>query len=142
VAFKIARTVLFGDCDPAGAIYTPRIAYFVVEATHEFFADLLGGPGVRTLLGMGILPPARALDIEFLSPLVWDDRLEIEVTAQELQVHSFSLLIVGRKTSGVVAFRSTFAQVCVSPETLRPVEVPGPLRLALSKALHEKSREA
>jgi acyl-CoA thioesterase FadM len=34
--FKTTRTILFGDCDPGGVIYTPRVAHFVVEATHEF----------------------------------------------------------------------------------------------------------
>ena len=28
--------VMFGDCDPAGIVYTPRISYFVIEAVHDF----------------------------------------------------------------------------------------------------------
>jgi 4-hydroxybenzoyl-CoA thioesterase len=133
--FKTTRTILFGDCDPGGVIYTPRVAHFVVEATHDFLAALLGGPAVRHLFSLGILPPARSLTIEYLSPLVWDDNLEIEVTVKEVRPHSFSFSLVGRKHSGDVAFHASLAQVCVSPETLRPVAVPESLRVALSKEL-------
>lgn len=52
----IKRTVLFGDCDPEGIVYTPRFSYFVLEAVQEALGVWLGGPGLRTLLGFRILP--------------------------------------------------------------------------------------
>ena len=67
--FITKRTILFGDCDPAGIIFTPRVAYFVVEAVHEFLTHILGGPGIRRIFAMDVLPPARAMSIEFLFPL-------------------------------------------------------------------------
>jgi acyl-CoA thioester hydrolase len=75
------------------------------------------------------------LTIEYLSPLVWDDNLEIEVTVKEVRPHSFSFSLVGCKSSGDVAFHASLAQVCVSPKTLRPVAVPESLRVALTKEL-------
>jgi YbgC/YbaW family acyl-CoA thioester hydrolase len=135
MSFRTTRTILFGDCDPGGVIYAPNVAHFVVEATHEFLAALLGGPAVRHLFGLGILPPARSLSIEYLSPLIWDDDLEIEVRVKEVREHSFSFSLVGRKTSGDVAFQASLAQVCVSPKTLRPVVLPESLRAALTKEL-------
>ncbi|PBD21856.1 thioesterase, partial [Pseudomonas aeruginosa] len=44
----IKRTVLFGDCDPEGIVYTPRFSYFVLEAVQEALGVWLGGPGLRT----------------------------------------------------------------------------------------------
>jgi len=129
--FTTKRTVLFGDCDPAGFVYTPRVTYFVIEAVHEFLTHILGGPGVRGLFAMGILPPARALSIEFLAPMVWDEIIDIEVSCEEPKTTSFTFLVVGRKASGEVAFRSTFTQVCISPESKRPISIPEPLRRAL-----------
>ncbi len=41
----IKRTVLFGDCDPEGIVYTPRFSYFVLEAVQEALGVWLGGPG-------------------------------------------------------------------------------------------------
>lgn len=129
--FKTTRTILFGDCDPAGVIYTPRVADFVVEAVHDFIAHLLGGPAVRQLFALGILPPARALTIEYLAPMVWDDVIDIEVSCEEPKTTSFTFLLVGRKSSGQVMFQSKFTQVCVSPDDKRPIPIPEALRRAL-----------
>lgn len=129
--FTTTRTVLFGDCDPAGVIYTPRVAHYVTEAVHDFTAHLLGGPAVRRLFAMGILPPARALAIEYLAPLVWDDVIVIEVSCEEAKTTSFTFLLVGRKASGQIMFRSTFTQVCISPNTNQPTPIPDELRRAL-----------
>ena len=43
--FIITRTILFGDCDPAGIVYTPRIAYFETHAIADIPAGTAGAPG-------------------------------------------------------------------------------------------------
>lgn len=132
--FKTSRVILFGDCDPAGAIYTPRVAHFVVEAALEFLSYALEESAARRLFAMGILPPARALSIEFLHPMVWDQRIDIEVSVKEIRDHSFSLLLAACNTDSEVTFRATITQVCVSLETKRPVLLPDTLRTALERA--------
>lgn len=130
--FVTSRTILFGDCDPAGIVYTPRIAYFVIEAIHEFLSHRLGGEGLRTLFSMGILPPARALSIEFLAPMTWGEVIAIEVDSDEPGTSSFSFAVEGRQIAGEVTFRAAMTQVCVCPERKQPVPVPDALRQALS----------
>ena len=132
--FITKRTVLFGDCDPGGVIYTPRVAYFAVEAVHEFLADALGGPAIRELFSLGILPPARSLSIEFLSPCTWDDELIIEVSPARVGGTSFTCQVIARKEDAVV-FRAALTQVCICPETQRPVPLPERLAHALNAAL-------
>jgi len=129
--FKIQRTVLFGDCDPAGAIYTPRVAHYVIEAVMEFQASRLKGPAARKILDMGVLPPARNLSIDFIAPLTWDDRIEMEVTSTNVGTTSFTCEVTARREDGEVAFQARLVQVCVSPETRRPVTLPEGLRHAL-----------
>lgn len=130
--FVTSRKILFGDCDPAGIVYTPRIAYFVIEAIHEFLSHRLGGEGLRKLFAMGILPPARALSIEFLAPMTWDEVIAIEVSGDEPKTTSFSFAVEGRQASGEVSFRAAMTQVCVCPERKQPVALPDALRQALS----------
>lgn len=129
--FKTQRTVLFGDCDPAGAIYTPRVAHYVVEAVMEFQASRLQGPAARKIFDMGVLPPARNLSVDFMAPLTWDDRIEMEVTCTTVGTTSFTCAVTARREDGVVAFQARLTQVCVSPETRRPVALPEHLRQAL-----------
>ena len=133
--FTTKRTILFGDCDPAGIIFTPRVAYFVVEAVHEFLTHILGGPGIRRIFAMGVLPPARAMSIEFFSPMVWDDVIDVDVRCEEPKNTSFSFIVTGRNASDEDTFRSTFTQVCISPEDKRPTPVPDALRRALVDSL-------
>jgi len=132
--FTTKRTVLFGDCDPAGVIYTPRISYFVVEAVHEFLTAVLGGPAVREMFSMGILPPARAMSVEYLAPFSWDAELTITVVPTEARNTSFGFTVTARTGESEEVFRAAFTQVCVSPETKRPVPVPDRLARALAEA--------
>ncbi len=129
--FTTTRTVLFGDCDPAGIVYTPRIAYFAIEAIHEFLSDRLGGEGLRKVFAMGILPPARALSIEFLSPMTWDEVISIEVGSEAPGTTSFGFVVEGRQASGEVTFRASMTQVCICPESKQPTALPDALRQAL-----------
>jgi acyl-CoA thioesterase FadM len=131
--FRTSRVILFGDCDPGGVIYSPRVAHFVVEAGLAFLSDALGGPAARRLFSMGILPPARALSIEFLHPMTWDEEIDIEVSAERVGEHSFTLLVVASNARGNLTFRGTITQVTISPETRRPVPLPLELRTALEK---------
>ena len=130
--FSLRRRILFGDCDPAGVIYTPRISDFVVEATHDFLAARLGGPAVRTMMAMGILPPARALNVEFLNLLSWDEQIDITVAVAELGQSSIHLAVEALNAQGQPAFRARMTYVCISPKTRRPVAIPKPLRVALA----------
>lgn len=130
--FTTTRTVVFGDCDPAGIVYTPRIAYFVIEAIHEFLSHRLGGEGLRKVFAMGILPPARALSVEFLSPMTWDEVISIEVRGEAPGTTSFSFAVEGRQASGEVTFRASMTQVCINAESKQPTALPDALRQALA----------
>ncbi len=132
--FQTSRVILFGDCDPGGVVYTPRIAHFVVEAGLEFLSAVLAGPAARRIMSMGILPPARALSIEFLHPMVWDQRIDIEVSVKHIGEHSYSMQLDAFDVHRTATFRATLTQVCVSPDTKRPVVVPAELRAALEAA--------
>ncbi|MGG2547892.1 acyl-CoA thioesterase [Pseudomonas aeruginosa] len=92
----------------------------------------LGGPGLRTLLGFRILPPARAFSLEFLHPVTWDDELTMQVGVSNVGTHSFSFSVEGRLSPDVVAFTASLTQVCVSPDTREVMEVPAQLRALLA----------
>jgi len=132
--FRTSRVILFGDCDPGGVIYAPRVAHFVVEAGLAFLSDALDGPAARRLFSMGILPPARALSIEFLHPMVWDETIEIEVSAERFGEHSFTFSVGASNAEGHKTFRACITQVTISPETKRPVSLPLELRAALERS--------
>ena len=128
--FIVKRKVRFGDCDPGGVLYTPRISYFVVEAILDFIAECFGAPAEKSILDLGVLPPARAFKVEFLKPMAWDDALEMRVSLQEIRTSAFVFTVNGFVQSDNV-FTAELTQVCIDPETKHPVEVPAKLREVL-----------
>lgn len=134
----IKRTVQFGDCDPAGYIYTPRMSYFVVEAVTEYLSYLLGEPALRMIFNLGVLPLTRALSIEFTGPAKWDDVLDIKISVTNVSESSFSLGLEAVNTSNaenVVVFTASQTQVCISSETKLTVEIPEILKNSLLEEL-------
>ncbi|MDX9669121.1 MULTISPECIES: acyl-CoA thioesterase [unclassified Pseudomonas] len=131
-AVFVNRTVLFGDCDPAGVVYTPRFSYFAVEAIGIALDRWVGAPGLRTLMGFNILPPVRAMSIELLAPVTWDDEMIIKVGVAKLGEHSFTFLVEGFSGKGVLSFTANITHVCISPDSKEVVPIPAPLRVLLS----------
>lgn len=129
--YQISRTILFGDCDPAGAIYTPRVAHIVVETALEYQSFLLGSSTVRKMERLGIRPPARSLTIDFLAPLTYDDQIDLIASVQKVGRTSFTSQIKARRSDGEIAFSARISQVCVELGSLRPVQIPAELRAVL-----------
>ncbi len=124
------RTVLFGECDPGGIIYTPRVSDYVVEAGIAFLGAVFEGHSVQKLFAMEIAPPARKLSIEFLKPMRWDDELTISVAPSVISHRSFTLVFDGTVT-GQSTFTAALTQVCVSTKTFEPTPLPDEFRARL-----------
>ncbi len=131
--FTLKRRVRFGDCDPGGVLYTPNIGFYVVESIQAFMDHLLMAPFERAVLDLGVLPPARKLSVEFLSFMKWDDELDISVYVKAIGTTSYTLG-VDASCLGTPVFTAEFTQVCVDPNTRRPVPIPALLKSALEGA--------
>jgi len=83
------------------------------------------------MFALGILPPARNLNIEFLSPLDYDDEITIKVSVLSIGRTSFTCLVEATKQGGQAAFKATLTQVCVDPLTRQPASIPEALVNAL-----------
>ena len=84
---------------------------------------------------MGVLTPVRAFDLEFLSPVTWDDELRMEVRTSEIKQHSFTFIVSGYLKAEVLAFRASISYVAVASDIKAKIQIPGKLREALSHAL-------
>lgn len=127
----IKRRVLFGDCDPQGIVYAPRFSYFALEAVHESFDTWLGGRGVKTLLGFDLLPPVRAMSVEFFQPVAWDDELTLKVEVSRIGDKSMSFTVIGSVIDDLPAFLANITLVCICPRNKTPILVSEKLRTLL-----------
>lgn len=132
--FTVRRRVRFGDCDPAGVVYTVRFSDYVVSAMDLFLSELLDGPHLKRL--GNVQTPIKALSFVFLAPLRPNDEFDMVVTVREIRTHTFVLGIDAAMVSGTPLFASVLTPICIT-SARRSVKIPAPLRAALTDYQHK-----
>jgi len=119
---KVHRRVRWGECDPAGVVYTVNFCEYVASAFELFMAELLGGPLQTMKQRHGLATPARALTLEFTGPL-----------RPDVRTRTFDLIIEGRSKNGRDIFRAKLTLIAVDPHTRVAIPIPGVLRERLDR---------
>ena len=131
VPFTVRRRARFGDCDPAGVVYTVRFSDYVVSAMDLFLSDLVGGPYLARL--GAVTMPMKALSFVFRAPLRPDDEFDMAVFVGEIRTRTFDLVIAAALPSGSRVFDATLTPIAITtgPER-RSVPIPDVLRTPLT----------
>ena len=133
IPFVVRRRVRWGDCDPAGVVYTGVFGDYVISAVELFYEYLLGSPATQARTTHGFGTPTRALDFDFRSWLVPDDDFDMMVTVSEIRTRTYVLDIVARKPDGREVFYSKLTPVCVNRAQGKAIAIPGVLREKLEQ---------
>jgi len=83
-AYRSLQTVRFGDIDQAGIVYYPRILHFCHVAMEDFFAEVLKLDYDAVLREKRFGLPAVHVEIDFLRPLHYGDRIEVAVEVEKI----------------------------------------------------------
>ncbi|MCL4836844.1 MAG: acyl-CoA thioesterase [Thermoanaerobaculia bacterium] len=81
---RLPLTVRFGECDPAGIVYMPRILHYFHVAMEELFAAAVSRPYARLVAAEGLGFPSVHVEADFRRPLAHGDRLEIEARIERV----------------------------------------------------------
>lgn len=112
---RLAARVRFGDCDPAGIVFTPRYGGFVFEAA-ETWLEAVMGLSVHQQLDKGeIGTPVRSLTTDLHRSLRPGDRFVSTVYVEAVGHTSFRLLVIGRREDGVLSFVGRMTCVTTDP---------------------------
>jgi 4-hydroxybenzoyl-CoA thioesterase len=124
----------FGDADPAGIAYYPRILDLCHRAFEALFADAAGAPYATTFLREGIGFPTVALQAEFRAPMRFGERVCVEARVAEVTARSvaFEYRFV-RVGDGTICATARNVAVAVNRQTFAPVPIPEPLAAALRR---------
>lgn len=122
--------VRFGNCDPAGIVYTPEYFNLFNGVIEDWYGAALGIPyhaliGARRT-GLGYVHVAA----DFAKPGRMGDVLEVGVTVSGLGRTSLTLVLQAFK-DGLECVRATFVTVTTSLDDHRPIPIPDDLRAAL-----------
>ncbi|MBN9478812.1 MAG: acyl-CoA thioesterase [Bordetella sp.] len=126
-----SRRVFFGDCDPAGVVFTPNYGRYVFDACEQWLRRVLDIDIADQLKNDEIGTPVRAITTELLYPLKPSDDFEVSVWVKDIGRSSFTLRAIGANSRGRRCFVGDMT--CVSTLRLKRavVELPGHYRRAM-----------
>ena len=129
--FVVRRRVKFGECDPAGVVYTPAFGEYVISCADLFYEHLLEGRPEGLKDQHGFETPSRALSFDFRSSLRPDDEFDMTVDVAEIRSRTYTLTVTGRSLTGEEVFIARLTPICVARRERRAIEIPGPFRAKL-----------
>lgn len=136
--FTVVIPVRFGDVDPAGIAYYPRIVNFLHVALEEFFAGRVGMP-YASAIESGLLLPTAHLEIDFIAPLRFGDALAVSVLIEHVGRTSVRMRYEGHVSEGRdgqgekrLVFVARSVVVAVAGAQLEPTPIPDWLREKLT----------
>jgi acyl-CoA thioesterase FadM len=113
VPVRVRMRVKWGDCDPAGVVYTVRFGDYVSCAYDLFQRHLLDGPPWKVREELGFDMPAKALTFEFLASLRPDDEFEMTVRVADIRNRTFDIDIEACNLAGRVLFRAKLTPITI-----------------------------
>lgn len=129
--FVVRRTVRWGDCDPAGVVYTGRFTDYLLGAVG-LFSDHIAGGAWRLGTAHGVGTPCKAMRFEFIGTLWPDDVIDIECWIEAIRTRSYDIRCMARRPDGSAVFDATFSPICVRLDERIGTPIPDSLRAALS----------
>lgn len=107
------RRIRWGECDPAGVVYTPRFADYVVEAYQDFLEQLLEGPLQQRFAELDLGTPAMGLNLLFKRSVWPDQYISLCVRVSGVRQRSFDIAVEALDSNGATLFSAVLGLVCV-----------------------------
>jgi acyl-CoA thioesterase FadM len=129
----IRRRVKWGDCDPAGVVYTVTFAEYVISAAELFYGLIFDTTPQRAKDEFGFGTPTKALAFDFRSSLRPDDEFDMTVTVSDIRTRTYVLHIAATTPSGSEVFHADLTPICVARGERRSIVIPDTFRKALER---------
>ncbi len=135
--FTVTRTVKWGDCDPAGIIYTPKVLDYAMEVLEAWYREVVGVPWLVLNRDMGLGAPTVRAELDFLDTPYPDQDMVIRLVVEDLGRSSITFLVTGRDGADREFFRAKLISCFISRPTFKSTVIPEDIReriLAYQKA--------
>ncbi len=93
--YTTRRRILWGDSDPAGVVYTPRVFHYAIETIEEWLIDVLGHNWMVLQDNFKLDTPTVKMGCDFFYPLRTGDYVDITVHVKKLGGASINYVIDG-----------------------------------------------
>jgi acyl-CoA thioesterase FadM len=133
IPFVVRRRVKFGECDPAGVVYTVVFCEYVISSAELFYGSLFGMAPQRARDEIGFDTPTRALAFDFRSVLRPDDEFDVTVTVADIRTQTYVLAMDARTLASVDVFHAKLTPVCIARDVRRAIKIPLAFRTELER---------
>jgi len=130
--FITRRLVRFGDVDPAGIAYYPRINNFIHEAFENLWEEYIGERYYLLIQEKRIAFPMVHTEIDFRAPLRFGDRPVIKVTCFHLGRSSLGIRYEF-DVNGVICVDAKTKTTCIDADKLKSQPIPDGYREPLGR---------
>ena len=98
------RFVRWGDCDPGGIIYSPRVYEYALDTLEEFYMEVLGSSWMNLRAGAIVGTPVLRTEIEYMRPLVPEQQFMVTISIKDVGRSTVKYEMTGVDDSGVHIF--------------------------------------
>tara|TARA_R110000787_G_scaffold54901_1_gene127276 strand:+ start:668 stop:1150 length:483 start_codon:yes stop_codon:yes gene_type:complete len=127
----VRRRVIWGECDPAQVVYTPRYGDYLASA-FMWFARTVLGDLLKLDDGTAIGTPMKAMTLEFHRPLRVDDYFDMVVEIPEIRNRTFDLDVKALSLTGQTHFTGRLSPILIKGSTFETIEISPALREVLN----------
>lgn len=120
----VRRKARWGECDPAGVVYTPRFADYAISAFEYFIAELVGYPAQQAMIDEGFGLPMKAMSSEFHFSIWPDQYFDMTVRVGSMRTRTFDLVVTAQSLEHRPLFTTVLSPICIAPDKRASIPIP------------------
>ncbi|MBL4623486.1 MAG: acyl-CoA thioesterase [Immundisolibacteraceae bacterium] len=138
--FEVKRQIYWGECDPAGIVYTPKFLDMSFQAMEHFWQEHVQIGWLDLQAEQQITTPMVHVEMDFMAPARSGDHISIWFAIEKLgrsTIHYRARGMMGQRPLFVVRIISSM----VDQKIFKSVEIPTAIRAKLAPFVLSPSSE-
>lgn len=132
--FVVRRRARWGECDPAGVVYTPRFTDYLVAAVSLFHEQLFATEPADFRRALGIDTPCKGMSLVFQGALWPGDVFDMAVQVGDIRTTSYDVHVLATRPQGGAVFTGVFSPICIPRGERRAIPIPDAYRVLLQRS--------
>tara|TARA_B100000315_G_scaffold210618_1_gene207001 strand:+ start:8017 stop:8463 length:447 start_codon:yes stop_codon:yes gene_type:complete len=128
IPYTKRRRLLWGDCDPAGVLYTPNAFHIGMEIIEHWLVELIGHDWIALHIELGLDTPTVRLNSEFMRAVRAGDEIELRLTIKKLGGSSINYIVEAFNEAEQLCFKIDQVSCFVGAVEFEPVRIPEEIR--------------
>lgn len=125
--YAVKRRVSWGDCDPAGILYTPRVFDYCSQTLESWYAEVIKMDWVTMIRGRRGSPTVHA-SCDYLKPMAPGLEVATTLHIDKLGETSITFRLEGKDDRGNIYFRARYVSCITDFAQDKAIEIPADWR--------------